>query len=220
MCVGVRESELLALITWIIYFCHPSLAALNFQNWKVLLEIGVRLKGTVASGMIFPPLGGEVAVIHISLRWLCSVPARDGDRECGWQGQGTLLTLGRAHMAICTQMVSLSAPAVTVLGGNTSGVGCGHPLIAPSLAASTGQQTAPGHQGWWLGVPSMGRDLSETQGQCRARAKSAETYDGGWPGRVLGQLLFLWAVRKQCNSMAQAQSPGEACGYAVMKCSH
>lgn len=55
MRVGGRESELLALITRIIYFCHPSLAALNFQSWKVLPERRARLKGAGASEMTSGP---------------------------------------------------------------------------------------------------------------------------------------------------------------------
>lgn len=158
MCVGVRESELLALITWIIYSCHPSLAALNFQNRKVLLEIIVRLKGTVASELTFQ---------YLEEKWLsltfpcdgCAAPAWDGDRESGPQGVRGLSPHSDAP-TLPSALRWLACPLRLSHKHLRPGLWASPDSTQPlSLAVSVGQQTAPGHQGSWLSVPSMGRDL-------------------------------------------------------------
>lgn len=219
MCVGVRESELLALITWIIYFCHPSLAVLNFQSWKVLLEIRVRLKGTEASEMTFQHRGGEVAVTHISRGWLCSVPVWDGDRERGWQeGQGTrpshwdAPTWPSAIRCLACQL-RLSQCLEETPQAWAVGVPAQHPVTQPcSLNGAADSTCSPGRlterpiQGSW----------PEAQAQPRARAKSPETRDRGWPSWGVSKGSFCPCRRSETNAQHNLGAEHQR-GHAVMQ---
>lgn len=220
MRVGVRESELLALITWIIYSCHPSLAALNFQNWKVLLEIIVRLKGTVAPELTFQ---------HLEKEWLsltfpcagCAAPAWGGDRGSRRQGVGGLSphsdapTLPSALRGSACPSGCHRARQKHLRPGLWATPGSTQPL---RLAASMGQQTAPGHQGSWLSAPSMGRDLRHSPAQ--GQGEESSNMCSRWPCRVRKASVSSCGQPGTNATAPPGLGPRKACGYAVMKCSH